>query len=50
MPAAGYPHQFHDCFVGFVPAPPAGRSAIAADLDVRQDFTAVWRILHDSGV
>lgn len=48
--AAGYPSRFHDCFLGFVSAPPAGTSAIAASLDVRQDFTAVWRILHDSGV
>jgi hypothetical protein len=35
---------------GSSPPPPAGGSAIAAGLDVRQDFTAVWRILHDSGV
>jgi branched-subunit amino acid ABC-type transport system permease component len=48
--AAGYPSQFHDCFLGFLPAPPAGTSAFAAALEVRQDFTAVRRILHDSGV
>ena len=48
--AAGYPSQFHDCFLGFLPAPPAGTSGFAAALDVRQDFTAVRRILHDSGV
>jgi capsular polysaccharide biosynthesis protein len=48
--AAAYPSQFHDCFLGFLPAPPAGTSGFAAALDVRQDFTAVRRILHDSGV
>jgi hypothetical protein len=48
--AAGYPSQFHDCFLGFLPAPPAGTSTFAAGRNVRQDFTAVRRILHDSGV
>ena len=47
--AAGYPSRFHDCFLGFVPASPADGSAIAAGLDVRQDFAAVWRILNDPG-
>lgn len=47
--AAGYRSRFHDCFIEFVPAIPAGSPTIAASVDVRQDFDAVWRILREGG-
>lgn len=47
--AAGYPSRFHDCFLGFATGRPAEGTIFSAALDVRQDFAAVRRCLHDAG-